>query len=106
MFKIAQTPSYTVPVEFALPGTPIKQTFDIEFKRLDKEGILDLYTRVRSGKLTDHDVCHEVVVGWAGVLGEEGDLEFSVENLDRVLNIHPVEQTIISAFFASPLRTK
>ncbi len=101
MFKLAQTPSYTAPVEVTLPGETAKQTFDVEFKRLTKTDIIALNERIRSGAATDRDICHDIVLGWAGVKGADGDMPFSVANLDSLLDIHPVEQCVIAAFFAS-----
>lgn len=101
MFKLAQTPSYTAAVEVIVAGETAKQTFDVEFKRLTKDDILALNNRIRAGEITDRDVCHEVVIGFSGVQGPDGEMEFSVGNLDKVLNIHPVEQAVITALFAS-----
>lgn len=101
MFKVAQTPSYFAPVEINIPGVSGKQTFDVEFKRLTRPEISALQDRISTDSATSRDICHELVLGWKGVQGEEGDLPFSVSNLDSVLDIHPVEQAVIAAFFSS-----
>lgn len=101
MFKIAQTPSYFAPVEVNIPGVSGKQTFDVEFKRLTRPEIAALQERIAADATSSRDICHELVIGWKGVQGEAGELEFSVTNLDAVLDIHPVEQSVIAAFFAS-----
>jgi hypothetical protein len=101
MFKVTTSPSYIVPVEVTLPGDTNKQTFDIDFKRLTKTEIDDLKERIRTNKVSDREICHDLVLGWAGIKGSDGDLEFTVGNLDAVLNIHPVEAAVITAFFAS-----
>lgn len=101
MFKIAQTPSYFAPVEINIPGVSGKQTFDVEFKRLTRSEIAALQERIASDNTTSRGICHELVLGWRGVQGEDGELAFSVGNLDAVLDIHPVEQAVIAAFFLS-----
>ncbi len=101
MFKIAQTPSYFSPVEVLIPGAASKQTFDVEFKRLTRGEILELKERITLDSSTSRDICRELVLGWKGVQGEDGELPFSQTNLDAILDIHPVEQSVLSAFFAS-----
>ena len=101
MFTIAQTPSYKAAVSILMPGEKAPQTFDVELKRLTKPEILSLNERIRAGDITDRDVCHQVVLGWKGVQDEGGELEFTVGNLNSLLDIHPVEQSIINALFSS-----
>lgn len=101
MFNLATTPSYTVPVEVILVGDTVKRTFDVEFKRLTKPEIDALKEKVRANTVTDRDICRELVLGWAGVKGADGDLEFSVANLDKLLDILPVEAAVLAAFFSS-----
>lgn len=101
MFKIATTPSYIAPVEVILTGETTKHTFDVEFKRLTKPEIDALKERIRVGSITDREISHEVVLGWSGVKCADGDLEFSVSNLDALLNIYPVEAAVMTAYFSS-----
>lgn len=101
MFKLATTPSYTAPVEVILAGETTKQTFDVVFKRLTKPEIDALKERIRIETITDREISHEVVLGWSGVKCADGDLEFSISNLNTLLDIHPVEAAVITAYFAS-----
>lgn len=100
MLKIIQTPTYTLPVEVDILGSG-RSNFDVEFKRLSKSDIQATYERMRAGELDDRDLCHELVVGWGRVEGASGKLEFSAENLDKLLEIHPIGRSILDAFFTS-----
>jgi len=101
MFKLAVSPSYFAPVTVALPGAKAKQVFDAEFKRLDATELKDLAARTAAGELDDAGYAREIVIGWKGVADENGELEFSDSNLDRLLDIYPVASSIVQGFFAS-----
>lgn len=101
MFKIAQKPTFVVPVEVYLQGDTTKHTFDIEFKRLTKPELDDMKEKVRTNKITDREISKSIVVGWSGIRDEQGELAFSESNLDMVLDINLVERSIIAEFFSS-----
>lgn len=101
MFKIALTETYTAPVVVELPGSKTRNTFDAVFRRLSQPEIDALLERVKEGALSDAGFVREVVAGWRGVADENGELEFTEANLDRLLEIFPVAGCIVEGFFAS-----
>lgn len=101
MFKIALAPTYVAPVTIEVPGSKTKQVFDAEFKRLSQPELTALTERVKTGELDDAAFVLQVMVGWKGVSDENGELAFSVSNLDTLLEIYPVARCIVEAFFAS-----
>lgn len=104
MFVLSQSTSYTWPVtvEFPVSGGKFeKQTFDAEFKRLPQTRIREMTTDAGRGKIDDNDFAREVLVGWKGVSDGSGDVPFSAEALDRLLEIPLVAGAIVQAFFES-----
>jgi Phage tail assembly chaperone len=103
MFKLSTSETYTAPVTVELPGEKTKRTFEVEFKRLTKPQIQDLYTRAsEADKDVDENFCREVVVGWNGIKDEAGDtVEFSHSSFEQLLAIYPVPAAIVTAFNVS-----
>lgn len=101
MFKIAVSSSYFAPVTVELPGSKVKHVFSCEFKRLSAEDLKILQYKANSGELDDAGYVREILVGWKDVSDEDGEMEFTPDNLDRLLAIYPVPQAIIEGFFSS-----
>ena len=101
MFKLATQPSFIVPVTVILPGSKTRNTFDVEFVRQTAAEIAALQQRIQAENLDDAGLCRELVIGWKGVADEEGELEFSPSQLDRVLSVYPVARCIVETYFAS-----
>ena len=102
MFKLQTTPSYLQDVKVLLPGEKKEQVFQIEFRRLDTAELVDLNKRIPQDEISDIDVAHELVTGWKAVKDEEGnELDFTADNFNRLLAIHPVPSCIVRAFFDS-----
>ena len=103
MFKIAASPAYwiTVEVPFLLEsGSREVRKFDLEFERLTHEQISDFVKNPTS--VSDREFLVTRVRNWRGVADEGGaTLEFTRENFERLLEIVPVQQCAIKAFFAS-----
>jgi hypothetical protein len=99
MFKIAQSETYVQSVTVQIPGSKVKNTFDVEFKRLPQSEINVTLERIKNAEITDVDFCNEIVVGWKGVADESGELAFSADNLAALLEVFPVSRTIVQTYF-------
>ena len=98
MFKVAQSPTFSWPVELEVPGEgkPVKHRIDLTFKRLSQAALEDIS---KAGK-SDADICREVVVGWKGVQDEAGkDLDFTSVSLNQVLDIAGAAYQIVATFY-------
>lgn len=98
MFKVSQSPVYTVPVMVELPGERTKKQFDAVFHRLSQGEIDRLMERAKDGEVTDNQFVREVLSGWNGVEDEQGPLEFNEANLATLLEVYPVAACIIKAY--------
>ena len=102
MFKIGQTDRFTYPVHVEISGDGGKRqthTFDATFKRLSREEFQAMMKAAQEGSLEDASVAADVLLGWKGVQDEHGgDLPFSEENRDALLNVWPVLPAVMSAF--------
>lgn len=99
-FKIAQSETYTDTVIVIMPGSRVKNSFDVEFKRLPQSEVDALMKRIREGDMTDTDLCRDVIVGWRGVSDEAGELPYSETNRDKLLEVFPVPRSIVECFFS------
>jgi hypothetical protein len=105
-FKIAVSPTYTVPVKVDIPaddGKTQRRVFTARFKRLEQEELEELTERMNKGELTDKQIIDEVLVGWGDdVMSEDGEkLEFNASNLNSLLRVFPTKPTIVRTFFDS-----
>jgi len=113
-FVLKQSASYTWPITLVLPvdgGRREKHTFDGEFKRLPQTRINEIVRQARAmerGKLAedealeDQDAAREVLIGWAGVVDDDGkDIPFSDGTLSQLLEIPTVAGQIVRAWFES-----
>ncbi|MDX8384676.1 MAG: hypothetical protein R8M45_11385, partial [Ghiorsea sp.] len=105
MFKIEVSPSYLYPVEIKMldeKGKEKPMGFKAKFKRLAQDEIEDVLKRIDEKDINDHELVSTVLIGWQGVQDEAGkELEFHADNMDAVLNIHPVQARIAEAWFNS-----
>lgn len=104
MFKIVQNPTYTWPVTVELPtdgGKTEKATFDAEFKRLSQSRVEEIKQAVERGEMRDADLAREALVGWSGVVDENGQVPFSEKARDQLLDIPMVATAIIMALLGS-----
>ena len=104
-FILAQSDSYSWPVTVEFPvdgGRFEKQTFDAEFKRLPQSRIEQVIERSNDVSVNDTEFAREVLVGWAGVTGDDAqEIPYSVEAARRLLEVPLVAGAIVQAFFAS-----
>ncbi|MDQ7002660.1 MAG: hypothetical protein Q9N02_08270 [Ghiorsea sp.] len=105
MFKITVSPTYQYPVEIKLldeKGKEKTMGFKAEFKRLAQDDIEDVLRRIDEKDINDRELVSMVLIGWQGIQDEAGkELDFTPENMDAVLNIHPVQARVAEAWFAS-----
>lgn len=103
MFKVVTTPTYSATVSVEVRGENggiARQSFDAVFKRCTQTELEDLHQAVTSGKLSDQDLVREILVGWKGVVDEDGsEMPFTPASRDRVLDIYPVRPSVIDTFF-------
>lgn len=111
-FVLNQSPSYTWPVKITLPvdGRKEVHTFDAEFKRLPQTRINELIQTLRDQErgrrdddlVQDTDACREVLVGWSGVVDDDGKaIPFSEATMNKLLDIPTVAGQIVKAWFGS-----
>jgi hypothetical protein len=121
-FVLKQSSSYVWPVTVKLPisgGKFEKQTFDAEFKRLPQARInkiqIEVQARIKSSErnetaddsISDQTIADEILIGWAGVLDEDGDeVPFSESMKQQLLDIPTMASAIIVAYFDSLTGTK
>lgn len=120
-FVLKQSDSYRWPVSFKLPtdgGKREKQTFEAEFKRLPQSRITQIQAEVQklmkaveAGEqpdgISDISVAQEVLVGWSGVVDEDGEeVPFSKTSCDALLDLPTVAASIIQCYFESLVDSK
>jgi len=104
MFKLNQSESFSWPVEVMIAGNGgkfTKETFDVEFKRVDESRLQEIAMAVARDDMDDRDVVKEVVVGWGGITDNGEAVPFSPSNLDRVLEVPGVARAIARSFVAA-----
>ena len=116
-FVLKQSSSYVWPVTVKLPisgGKFEKQTFDAEFKRLPQTRInklqVEVQARIKSSErnetaddsISDQSIAEELLIGWSGVLDEDGDeVSFTESMKQQLLDIPTMATAIIVAYFDS-----
>lgn len=102
MFKLGQSDSFSYPVEVEVVGDGGKRstyTFDAQFRRLPSDELNEISRRAREGDVNDAGLVREVLVGWKGILDEDGsELPFSEASRERVCRVWPVTPSIVAAF--------
>jgi hypothetical protein len=105
MFKLMQSDSYFWPVKIDVPSDGGKhdvQTFDVQLKRVSQSRLLEMKTEVLANTMTDASFAREVVIGWKGITDADGnDVPFSVDTLEKLLDIVTVAGSIAKAAMAS-----
>ncbi|MDQ2822966.1 MAG: hypothetical protein M3Y65_21735 [Pseudomonadota bacterium] len=114
MFAIAANDTYFTDVEVNIPtgngaGKVTKHKFKVQFRRLSKTELREVFRRLDDKrlaegeeKLSDEQLLDDVMVGWEGVLDKQGNVvAFAPETKEKLMDIYPVEATVIGAFFDS-----
>jgi hypothetical protein len=102
MFKLAVSETFTAPVSLELPGEngirEIKK-FKAVFERPDQEAVDDLHEKALAGEMDDQKTIDTYMKGWKDVADQAGTpLEFSADNLARLLRINGARKAIAKAF--------
>lgn len=109
-FVLKQSDTYTWPVAVEFPvdgGRYEKQTFDAQFKRLPQDRIRQIWDQVQSGEIDDDGLCHEVLVGWAGIQDDKGqDVPYSEKARTDLLRVPLVAAAVVSSWWDSLNKAK
>ena len=120
-FVLKQSDSYRWPVSFKLPtdgGKREKQSFEAEFKRLPQSRIMEIQTQAQrlikaaeDGEqvegISDLSVADEVLVGWSGIIDEDGEeVPFSKANKAALLEVPMLAASLIQSYFESLVEEK
>ena len=115
-FVLKQTDSYTWPVSLKMPvdgGKRQKQTFDAEFKRLPQSRIAEIQATAQKlvkaaekGEtiegISDVSVADEVLIGWSGIVDEDGqEVPYSEGMKAQLLEVPLMAAALIQSFFES-----
>jgi hypothetical protein len=103
MFKLAVKPTFSavVAVDFPLEkGKVEKKSFTAIFKRCTQAELEAMDAALKSEEMSDREFLHAVMHGWDGVADEDGNaIEFTKENLELLLDMHPTQPTVIRTFY-------
>ena len=115
-FVLKQSSSYSWPVTIRMPadgGKREKQSFEAEFKRLPQSRIAEIQAQAQkmvkaaeAGEqlegISDVSVADEVLVGWSGILDEDGEeVPYSETNKAMLLEVPMLAASLVQAYFAS-----
>jgi hypothetical protein len=115
-FILKQSSSYSWPVAIRMPadgGKREKQSFEAEFKRLPQSRIAEIQAMAQklvkaaeAGEqlegISDVSVADEVLVGWSGILDEDGEeVPYSETNKAILLEVPLMAASLVQAYFAS-----
>lgn len=113
-FVLKQSASYSWPIPLEIPadgGRKEKATFDGEFRRLPQSRINEIIKLARAMELgrtsededlDDKTAAKEILIGWSGVVDDDGkDIPYSEAALNQLLEIPTVGAQIIRAWFES-----
>jgi hypothetical protein len=115
-FILKQSSSYSWPVTIRMPadgGKREKQSFEAEFKRLPQSRIAEIQAMAQklvkaaeAGEqlegISDVSVADEVLVGWSGILDEDGEeVPYSETNKAILLEVPLMAASLVQAYFAS-----
>jgi hypothetical protein len=113
-FVLKQSATYNWPIPLELPadgGRKDKFSFDGEFRRLPQSRINEIIKVARAmeygrslddEELDDKTAAREILVGWTGVVDDDGkEIPFSDAALGQLLEIPTIGAQIIRAWFDS-----
>lgn len=88
MFKLNPAPEFEAPVQLTVPGNPEPEVVRFTFKHKTAEGLANWYAA--NEKASARDGLAEVIVGWSGVVDDDGvEVTYSKELLTRLLHGYP-----------------
>ncbi len=103
MFELDVNDSYHYPVTVPVPTEQGVKEFQFEarFKRLPQSEIDAISERAARMEISDQELAERVLVGWRGVRENGEELAFSPEARNRLLDVNPVRECVLAAWFES-----
>tara|TARA_Y100000401_G_scaffold59642_1_gene47323 strand:+ start:743 stop:1087 length:345 start_codon:yes stop_codon:yes gene_type:complete len=100
VLKKSNTFKWPITVEMSVDGgTWERMTFDIEYKDLTQSRIREIAELSEEGTLSEIDLAKEMMVGWAGVVDEEGnEIPFSMAGRDEMLEFPMLAGEIVKTY--------
>lgn len=102
MLKLGASDRFWYPVRVEiLDDDGVRRTHEFRalFRRYGRSDFERLMKRARDGEITDDALAREVLLGWQGVQDETGgEVSFSAEARERLLDLWPVLPALILAF--------
>jgi len=100
-----QDDTYSWPCTIKLPidnGKYEKHPFKCVFRRLKQSRVKELLDLVAKGKVSDQDVCREVLAGWSGIEDKDGnEVKFTKTTLTQLIEVPLAATEIGEAYFKS-----
>jgi hypothetical protein len=75
--------------------------FEVEFRNVPRGGAKEVIESL--GSMSDSEVVQKMATGWYGVSDESGPLEFTPENVERVMEDRDYGSAIIDTFWTDVL---
>ena len=103
-FVIKRKESFSWPVKVDLPedGKFRRHTFEAEFKNIPTSRFQELLDLSQTGDINDVDIVREVMIGWSGILDDNGEeMPFVKAKFDELLEVFGIPQAIAQAFVES-----
>lgn len=102
--KVNVKPTFSAPVVWRLAGDDgqtVEVTYSATFRRVDDDEAKLLQERLTKGELTDRELLDKVLVGWVGLLDEEGmPFAFTPENRQAAKAEWPTfEAALVFSYF-------
>ena len=92
MFKIVPNPLFKAVVALTVPGEEMPGTIEVEFRHKGRKELNEW--RASAKDKTDTELLAEVITGWSGVEGGDGNqVTYSVDGLYALLNNYSTAAT-------------
>ena len=99
-----QEDTFPWPVTINLPndGKYEQHKFKCIFKRINQSRNKELLDLVAEGKVSDQEVCREVLAGWSGIEDKDGkEVKFTKTTLTQLIEVPLAATEIGEAYFKS-----
>lgn len=106
MFRLNPNPTFRAKVPLSVPGLEKALEIEVEFRHKTATGLQD-WTKRAMGR-TDVENLDEVIVGWSGVMGDDGQqVPYSFTNLAALLeNYSAAKWELLAAYKAELTEAK
>ena len=106
---LSEDKTYFWKVELQVPTDDGYQDidFEVKFKMIPQSKLMKLAAKQRKDGSTDAEIVKEIMVGWRGVIDNEGkEIPYSIKARDQLLDTMGVASAIGEVFFDSRVRAK